>query len=301
MTWRAVVVCAGCLVTVAGGPRAQNETFRTSAVVVLVDVSVRENGQPVSGLAPSDFTVVDDGRPQIVTSVSVDRMPIRVTVLVDTSESLDIYRDRPDGPGLTIRSRMADALTGVAASLESGDELQLLRLASDVRSLRTDADLGSQRPVHHRRTSLFDAVAAILMRRPDPVRRHLVVAATDGLDTSSALPRELLNQVLDRSEAVVHIVSTGVVRLASSYPTAGFAEYAWVLDDLTRRSGGRYYEVRADQDFSPLLRAAVEEFRTRYVVGFTPTGVDRPGWHELEVAVPGRSYEVRHRRGYWGG
>lgn len=46
------------------------------------------------------------------------------------------------------------------------------------------------------------------------------------------------------------------------------------------------------------LAGAIEEFRTRYVLRYTPTGVAHDGWHDLSVRVKGKKYDVRARKGY---
>ena len=45
----------------------------------------------------------------------------------------------------------------------------------------------------------------------------------------------------------------------------------------------------------------LEEFRQRYVVSYSPSGVSREGWHQLVVRVKGRSATVRARPGYLAG
>ena len=42
----------------------------------------------------------------------------------------------------------------------------------------------------------------------------------------------------------------------------------------------------------------VNEFRSRYLLTYTPEGVDAGGWHELDVRVRGRGRRVQARRGY---
>jgi tetratricopeptide (TPR) repeat protein len=47
------------------------------------------------------------------------------------------------------------------------------------------------------------------------------------------------------------------------------------------------------------FRRTFEDFRNGYVLRYTPQGIDRRGWHTIDVRVPrSRSYEVRSRKGY---
>jgi len=52
-------------------------------------------------------------------------------------------------------------------------------------------------------------------------------------------------------------------------------------------------------DLTRTFRGALEEFRTTYALGFVPKGVERKGFHTLQVTVPKRNgLTVRARRGY---
>jgi hypothetical protein len=46
----------------------------------------------------------------------------------------------------------------------------------------------------------------------------------------------------------------------------------------------------------------MEEFRTSYMLRYSPQGVAGAGWHEITVKIarPGK-FDVRARRGYEGG
>ena len=44
--------------------------------------------------------------------------------------------------------------------------------------------------------------------------------------------------------------------------------------------------------------AALREFRTRYQLSYTPTGVDHAGWHPLDVRVRRQGATIRARPGY---
>ena len=58
------------------------------------------------------------------------------------------------------------------------------------------------------------------------------------------------------------------------------------------------------EDFIGNLGVSFDEFRTGYVLAYTPKGVKREGWHEIRVEVkkpvPGK-LEIRARKGYAGG
>ena len=42
----------------------------------------------------------------------------------------------------------------------------------------------------------------------------------------------------------------------------------------------------------------VGEFRTRYFLTYTPRGVEKDGWHPIEVKLKNKKGKVTARRGY---
>jgi hypothetical protein len=74
-----------------------------------------------------------------------------------------------------------------------------------------------------------------------------------------------------------------------------------VLEEITKGSNGRLYDLEPGGSFAASLADAVNEFRQRYVLRYRPTGVEIKGWHDLTVTVPARRYDVRARKGYFGG
>jgi VWFA-related protein len=144
-----------------------------------------------------------------------------------------------------------------------------------------------------------------LLHRPDPGRRHLVIALTDGIDNGGIVPSDRLVEMARRSDAVVHIAMLSrqpdwemVQRRAPSLlmnKTDPRGQDR--LRQIARDSGGVSHRGlgNTQQRFSEII----EDFRRSYVLHYSPTGVTRAGWHDLkvEVARSGR-FTVRARRGY---
>src|SRR6266853_2918618 len=63
----------------------QDFQLRTKVDLVVVPVSVRDaNGSLVPNLKQDDFTVLEDGKPQIVSNFSIDPQPLSAAILIDT-------------------------------------------------------------------------------------------------------------------------------------------------------------------------------------------------------------------------
>ena len=63
-------------------------------------------------------------------------------------------------------------------------------------------------------------------------------------------------------------------------------------------TGGFVATIAAGDNITSTFRRVLEQFRTTYVLYFTPKGVDPKGAHTLDVRVKRDKVEVRARRGY---
>src|SRR5258705_8272034 len=66
---------------------ARQTTFRLTTAVVSVSVSVKRGNTVVANLKAQDFTLTDNGVRQTVEAVSIESVPIDVTLFLDTSGS----------------------------------------------------------------------------------------------------------------------------------------------------------------------------------------------------------------------
>jgi hypothetical protein len=71
------------------------------------------------------------------------------------------------------------------------------------------------------------------------------------------------------------------------------------LEELTQESGGRVRFATSDADLRGAFTKTLAEFRDRYVLLYTPTGVAATGWHRLDVTLKGKKGKVTARRGYF--
>ena len=58
--------------------------------------------------------------------------------------------------------------------------------------------------------------------------------------------------------------------------------------------------VKSSSDLRPAFQRILTEFRSRYVLAYSPEGVAPGGFHRLEIAVPKRRALVKARAGYIG-
>ncbi|HEY3975296.1 MAG TPA: VWA domain-containing protein [Candidatus Sulfotelmatobacter sp.] len=75
-------------------------TFRVQSDLVLVNVTVRDkNGNPVLGLKPEDFTILEDNKPQKISSFDLEQVDSVATQDVTQVKSLPGAASEPANPG----------------------------------------------------------------------------------------------------------------------------------------------------------------------------------------------------------
>jgi VWFA-related protein len=207
----------------AGVPQA---VFSSKVEAVRVDVLVTDKGQPVRGLGPADFEILDNGVAQQVDLVSFEQIPLNVILALDMSESVAGERLdhlRAAGHALLNGLKKDDqaALVTFRHAVTLGADLT--SNASTVRAALDEAEPSGE-------TALVDGSYAAMVVAESDVGRALLIAFSDGLDTSSWLQPDAVLETAKRSDVVAYAVSVGRVK----------SEF---LNDLTSFTGGRLFEI----------------------------------------------------------
>lgn len=293
------VVVALTLLSAAGA--AQQPRFSTVTSVVTVSVSVKRGNNAVANLKASDFTLTDSGVPQKVEAVSIESLPIDVTLFLDTSGSTAGKLDE-----------MKHDVQSVLQLLRSEDRFRLLTIGDTVNEVVAWVPAGTKVPVDIAPVGgislIRDALMLALAHRPEPGRRHLVVGMTDRRDCGSVVSTRLLYEIAGRSEAVMHLVDYSGsgggaryrVRTCSPQAAPGSEE---ALARAAERTGGELHGQSRFFRASSIARAFREifnDFRQSYVLRYSPEGVPARGWHPIVVRVPSAgNAAIRARQGYY--
>jgi len=297
----AIAAVSALMATPLLGQRAQQPSpvFRAGADVVTVDAAVQRDRRPVTGLKPADFELLDNGVPQEISDVAYERLPIDVTLVLDVSASVTG----------SVLDELGRALRQVRADLLPSDRLRLLIFNMRVRRLvdfsqpatSIDEALASVRGAGS--SAVFDSLAVALSTFDAPGRRRLVVLFTDGQDSSSISDAETLLEVARRTTPTVAVIlgtpnaerPASLLRTSSSVSTLSVGALS---DRIAVETGGMVAPLKPGENLTSKFRRMLQEFRSSYVLYFTPRGVERSGAHTLEVRVKRPGVDVRARRGY---
>jgi Ca-activated chloride channel homolog len=259
----------------------QAPVFVSRQDVVRLDVLVADRGRPLLGLKAADFTVLDNGVRQSIDFVSFDELPLNVVLNLDVSGSMT--GQRLEDLRSAGRAVLGELRKGDRAALVSFTEAVSVKseLTGDLAQLRSALDAsqaGGQ-------TSIIDASLAGLVVAASDGGRSLMLAFSDGVDTASWLTPGSVLDTARRADVVVFGVTAGKVR-------------APFLKDLADATGGDLVEVRSTSDLRSTLVRILTEYRQRYLLAYTPTGVSASGWHTLKVSVTRQGATVKVRPGY---
>lgn len=281
------------LLSPAGVPSPDATGFDVPAFTVTrnveethIDFTVRDRkGEPVRGLTPRDFAVLQDGTriPELSSFRQVEDPAVQFTLVLDVSESMR--------PVLDSEERIA-RIFSAEMHQESGSTA-VVRFATAPNALAVPNAISG--PPATGQTALYDTlcrVADSLSTAPsDPPRRQIVVVITDGEDSWSRNTLADTIASLQRAEVTVYPLTVHSHRL----------EFVGdrVMRELAAATGGRAYFLKDYRELESAIRAIKAQRPAIYQVAFRPPPGSGSGFHRLEVRLPDRKLVVRARSGYY--
>jgi VWFA-related protein len=302
-----------------GQQQPQQPVFRARTDLVTIDVSVRSQGTPIAGLTAKDFVLLDNGVPQTIEQIDMEAVPVDVTILVDMNRDLS-----DDMKGMT------NQIPRIVAMLRPDDRIRVTAIntyVTDLVTARRPAEVPALgRLVPDGLSSAHDGLAAALLRQVEPNRRHLIIALTNGIDAVSGLDARAVRDIARYSTATLYIAQIDIALLdplgvsgrqradthrcmtagicsPTTYYWQPFGDYEFdTLAEAATLTGGKLYlpGVFTDRTAAAIFKKVFEDYRASYLLRYAPKGGPAPGWHEVQVTIPGHpSAEVQARRGYF--
>jgi VWFA-related protein len=310
--WHVAALVAAVAVLSSAAPDAQQAPrFRSGTDAVRVDVRVTRGAVPVVGLTAEQFELRDSGVRQMIEAAALEDVPVGLLLALDVSGSVR---------GQALADLKQAARVAVAAL--GPDDRALVLTFSDRIILRVPwtADRGRLEAAIEGidaggATALYDALSAAIALSGRALGRTLLLVLTDGRDTASWLDARALVDAVQRSDLAVYVVSPPTRRPVPSTrsgPDRTAERVAWTrlfhadpslfpdafLEIVTADSGGDLLRAAATADLPRVFARVVADFKSRYVLTYSPRGVPEGGWHPIEVKLRGVSGTVTARRGY---
>ena len=280
-------------------PRIQSQqapVFRGESDTVPVYVTVTDRqDRLVTTLTRDDFQVFDNGKPQPVTLFDNTPRPIRLSVMLDVSGSMEgnlpLLKGASDALfarlGQDDRVRVGSFGATVAMSPTFTRNVNELRAA-----LPATIDPQAGTPLWRASKQAIEAFSA------DDDRR-VILLLSDGDDSRSFNFRERLVtplEVIDLArEKSVMIYGVGLKSRSRNFSVSSDPNPELARTAL--ESGGGYLEIGPRDDLSAAFARVADELHSQYLLGFTPTVRDGKT-HKLEIKLTAKDMKARARKEY---
>ena len=273
-------------------------SFRAGVDVVSLNVTVTDaDNRFITDLDREHFQIFEDGVLQEITFFSRARLPIALSVLIDTSASMDK------------RMRTAqEAAIGFSRSLGPDDLAEIIDFDGRVEILQdftNDLELlgdAIRQTSAGGSTSLYNALYVALKDlskaplRPSEVRRQAIVMLSDGEDTSSLITFDEVLELAKRSETGIYTIGLQ----EEEDERSGFREADFVLRQLAYETGGRAFFPEDVNDLPAIYQQISDEISSQYSVGYISANPLRNGqWRQTVVRVDRERTTARTKQGYY--
>jgi VWFA-related protein len=160
-------------------------------------------------------------------------------------------------------------------------------------------------------TVLYDAVLLAsdeLMRRQSG--RKALVLLTDGVDTGSKVSLSSAVEAAQRADTMVCSIlfedpemyggGFGIGRMGR-VPMGNMPNGKKVLEQISRETGGRFFEVSKKHPLAKVYDEIDEDLRHQYSLGYSPDRAEAAGgYHRIHLTTKDKGLIVQTREGYYG-
>jgi Ca-activated chloride channel family protein len=274
--------------------------FRAGIDIVSLNVTVADNtGRYITDLDQDEFLVFENGVKQDVTFFSRTQRPVALSMLLDSSASMENKLPVLQTAAATfVRRLKPDDLAQVIDF--DGSVTIRQQFTSDHR----DLERGIQQMVAGGPTALHNAISVALaelkkvrVAADEEPRRQALIVFSDGQDTSSLVT---FDEVLERAKESETAIYTIGLRDSQDH-IQGFRQAEFVLRQLAMETGGRAFFPGSINDLVGVYEQIAEELANQYSLGYTSKNPRRDGaWRPIVVQVTRPSVSARTRKGYFG-
>jgi Ca-activated chloride channel homolog len=296
--YQSAIVIASALALASAALFAQS-TFKVDVKLVRLLVTVKDSkGTLMGSLEKPDFAVYDSGvKQEVAVFEHHTALPLSVALLIDTSGSTATnLRYETTSLEKFLRALIREGNPNDAVALYAfNDEVTRLnsftrreeRLSESLRTLRARAG-----------TSLYDAVHLASRDLNGREGRHVIVAVTDGGDTTSVKKYADAFESAQNADAILYPIL--VVPITNDAGRNLGGERA--LDSLASGTGARVFQPMGAAELDAAFTQILRDLRTQYLVGYYPRNLppDTARFHPVRVELSRKDLRATTRTGYYG-
>jgi Ca-activated chloride channel family protein len=283
----------------AGVVTLAQSTFKVDVKLVRLLVSVKDaRGELVGSLEKPNFTVFDSGvKQEVAVFEHHTEVPLSVALMIDTSGSTATnLRYETTSLEKFLRALLREGNPDDTAALYAFND-QVTRLNSFTR--REQRLLDSFKELRGSAgTSLYDAVHLASRDLNTREGRHVIVAVTDGGDTTSVKKYAEAFESAQNADAIIYPIL--VVPITNDAGRNLGGERA--LETLATGTGGRVFQPMGASELDEAFTQILRDLRTQYLVAYYPRNLpaDAPRFHKVQVELSPKDLRATTRTGYYG-
>jgi len=261
--------------------------------------SVSRHGHMVDDLSISDLQILDNNKPpeHILEFVPQSQLPLRLGLLVDTSESVENRAPFEKQAARKFLQRMITVQSDLAFVAGFNSSISVAQdFTADPIALTVGVDKLARRG---NSTSIFDAIEYgcwKLAAYPDEDRvAKVLIVLTDGEDNSSHRSLRQSIKFAEDAGVTVYTVSTGVDLDTET-------DAARVLKAIAEGTGGKAIFPETLRDLDRYLSKLSDVIRSRYLIAYKPADFVPDGKYrtvQISAAKDGKRMQVRAHGGYY--
>jgi VWFA-related protein len=246
---------------------------------------VDDKGAPVSGLARNDVAVLENGVAREVASVDPDTRALALALLVDTSQ--EIASD--------FRLHVVDALAEFLQRLPEGTRFTVWATGDRPTKL---TDLGDDVPAAVKAlrrafltggNTLLDALVEATKDLKKEEGSRTAVVVVSGLTTNFGNRDRFASAREARNNADLFLA---VQYQEGSADNEARTDYGYVLETLTRQTGGLFEEPISSMGVGTALQRLTSFLRSRYQIRYATLSGLKDRKIQVQVARPGAKVQV---------
>ena len=279
------------------GNDAGTFVFRKEVEEVVLHVTVVDKDRRmVTNLDKAAFTVMENGKPQQVTSFRHEDIPVALGIVIDNSGSMREKREKVNKAALNlVRASNPDDQVFV---VNFSDEYYLDQdFTSDIKKLKE----ALEKIESSGGTALYDAIVAAWDSelKTAKLQKKILFVVTDGEDDASRKSLEQAVQYIQVENGPT-LYAIGILG-DEGRPKRGRK----ALQVLTERTGGIAFFPKSIGEVDEISSTVAHDIRNQYTIGYKPsTPKSQGGYRAIQVQVQAKGYgklTARTRSGYYPG
>jgi len=263
--------------------------------VTLHATVVDDRNRLITNLTKADFNVLEDGKPQKITSFHNEDIPVAMGIVIDNSGSM---REK--------RPQVNAAAVNLVRSSNPQDKVFVVNfneeyfLDQDYTGSIPKLKDALERIESRGGTALYDAVVASAdhLKKSGELEKKVLLVVTDGEDNAS---RESLEQALRRLQEQNGPTIYTIGLLSEEHGKRARR----ALREMAEDTGGVAFFPKDLNEVEAITQQIAHDIRNQYTIGYKPsTPQSAGGYRTVKVEAQAKGYkklQVRTRSGYYAG